>query len=60
MIKPEEMQKIFTTMLIEIEGLRYEEGLDSLGIFSLEGDLIEVYGQRIFPGIGKSKTRGHR
>ena len=74
-IKLERVQKRFTRMLPGLDGLRYKERLDGLGLFSLErrrlrGDLIEVYkimrgidqldSQYLFPNVGESKTRGHR
>ena len=74
-IKLERVQKRFTRMLPELDGLSYKERLDRLGLFSLErrrlrGDLIEVYkimrdtvqldSQYLFPKVGESKTRGHR
>ena len=74
-IKLERVQKRFTRMLPELDGLSYKERLDRLGLFPLErrrlrGDLIEVYkimrgtdqldSQYFFPKVGESKTRGHR
>ena len=62
-------------MLPGLDGLRYKERLDRLGLFSLEhrrlrGNLIEIYkimrgidqldSQYLFPKVGESKTRGHR
>eukprot|EP00061_Rhincodon_typus_P012935 g39000.t1 len=47
-VKLESVQKRFTRILPELEGLSYRERLNSLGLFSLEYwklrfDLIEVY-----------------
>ncbi|MBB6707133.1 reverse transcriptase family protein [Proteus mirabilis] len=74
-VKLERVQKRFTRMLPGLEDLSYRERLNRLGLFSLErrrlrGDLIEVYKimrgmdrinrQSLFPGVGESRTRGHR
>ncbi len=62
-------------MLPGMEGIRYEERLEKLGLFSLErrmlwSDLIEVYklmrgvdrmdSQKLFPRVEESISRGHR
>ena len=70
----EGVQRRFTRLIPGMPGLSYEERLDSLGLYSLEfrrlgGDLIETYkilkgldrlhAGRLFPMLGKSRTRGH-
>ena len=74
-IKLERVLKIFTRIILGLDGLSYKERLDRLGLFSLErrrlrGDLIEVYkimrdidqidSQHLFPKVGESKITGHR
>ena len=70
----EGVQRRFTRLIPGMSGLSYEERLDRLGLYSLEfrrlrGDLIETYkilkgldrldAGRLFPMLGKSRTRGH-
>ena len=70
----EGVQRRFTRLIPGMSGLPYEERLDRLGLYSLEfrilrGDLIETYKilkgldrldtGRLFPMLGKSRTRGH-
>ena len=70
----EGVQRRFTRLIPGMAGLSYEERLDRLGLYSLEfrrlrGDLIETYkilkgldrldAGRLFPMLGKSRTRGH-
>ncbi|XP_055492473.1 uncharacterized protein LOC129697841 [Leucoraja erinacea] len=70
----EGVQRRFTRLIPGMSGLSYEERLDKLGLHSLEfrrlrGDLIETYkilksldrldAGRLFPMLGKSRTRGH-
>ncbi|XP_055492007.1 uncharacterized protein LOC129697443 [Leucoraja erinacea] len=68
------VQRRFTRLIPGMPGLSYEERLDRLGLYLLEfrrlrGDLIETYkilkgldrldAGRLFPMLGKSRTRGH-
>ena len=70
----EGVQRRFTRLIPGMSGLSYEERLDRLGLYSLEfrrlrGDLIETYkilkgldrldAGRLFPMLGRSRTRGH-
>ena len=70
----ERVQRRFTRMIPGMKSLSYEERLRTLGLYSLEfrtirGDLIETYRivrglarvdmKRMFPLIGKTRTRGH-
>ena len=60
-IKPERVQKRFTRMLPGLDGLSYKEGLDRLGLFSLErrrlrGDFIEDVVSVYLFGINLSTT----
>ena len=70
----ERVQRRFTRMIPGMKSLSYEEWLRTLGLYSLEfrriwGDLIETYRilrgldrvdvERIFPLVGKTRTRGH-
>ena len=52
----EAVQRRVTRLIPGMKGLTYEEGLNSLGLYSLEfrrmrGDLIEIY--KILKGIDK-------
>ncbi|XP_062894859.1 uncharacterized protein LOC134341044 [Mobula hypostoma] len=70
----EGVQRRFTRLIPGMAGLSYDERLDRLVLYSLEfrrsrGDLIETYkipkgldrldAGRLFPMLGKSRTRGH-
>ena len=70
----EGVQRRFTKLLPGMVGLTYEERLSRLGLYSLDfrqmrGDLTETYkilmgldrvdAERMFPMVGKSRTRGH-
>ncbi|XP_072107366.1 uncharacterized protein [Mobula birostris] len=70
----ERVQRRFTRMIPGMRGLRYEEHLSALGLYSLEfrrmrGDLIETFRMlkgmdrvdvaKLFPMMGESSTRGH-
>ena len=67
-------QRRFTRLIPGMSGLSYEQRLHRLGLYSLEfrrlrGDLIENYkilkgldrldAGRLFPMLGRSRTRGH-
>eukprot|EP00061_Rhincodon_typus_P008468 g31095.t1 len=73
-VKLDRVQKRFGRMLPRLEVPNYREGLNRLGLFSLEhrrlkGDLTDGYkivrgmdrvnSQGLFSGLGESKTRGH-
>ena len=70
----EGVQRRFTRLIPGMSGLSYEQRLHRLGLYSLEfrrlrGDLIETYkilkgldrldAGRLFPMLGRSRTRGH-
>ena len=73
MLALERVQKRFTRMIPGMKGLSYEEQLRTLGLYSefrrMRGDLIETYRilqgldrvdvERMFPLVGKTRTRGH-
>ena len=71
---PQGVQRRFTRLIHGLSGLSYEVRLDRLSLYSLEfrrlrGYLIETYkilkgldrldAGRLFPMLGKSRTRGH-
>ena len=70
----EGVQRRFTRLIPGMSGLSYDQRLHRLGLYSLEfrrlrGDLIETYkilkgldrldAGRLFPMLGRSRTRGH-
>eukprot|EP00061_Rhincodon_typus_P017557 g46295.t1 len=73
-IKLERVLKKYTRMLPGMEILNYKEGLNRLGLLTLEhrrliGDIIQVYkimrgldkvnGRCLFPRVGDFKTKWH-
>ncbi|XP_051873382.1 RNA-directed DNA polymerase from mobile element jockey isoform X2 [Pristis pectinata] len=70
----ERVQRRFTRMIPGMKGLKYDERLSALGLYSLEyrrmrGDLVATFKMltgkdrvdvaRLFPLVGVSRTRGH-